>query len=364
MRKRRSLFYYSTQILMVLLLTGFSTAKVISSKTNKTRENKTENQEAPRFKRNWRQIAPGLTVGGSLRLRSEMKSDFNFNNSMQDYSLTQLRLNLTWAPKPWITLFLEGQDARVFGEELIASPGINENATPNIFADDFDLHQGYVDLKLSSGKVPVKIRAGRQKFNLGTQRLIASLEWVNTARVWDGLKMTLGKEKKRTLNVIASRLVPVNPGKFNAHKMTGSRYFNSYLHALYFTDWLLFPNTQFEVEAYWMLRNEGSVGDEVHTVGTRFGSKRQSWDLNGEVAGQFGQYGGMDQRAFMLHIGGGYTAKMVNNSRFGLAYNFGSGDGDPTDSTRNTFDNLYPLNHAYYGYMDFFSLQNIFITWK
>ena len=184
-----------------------------------------------------------------------------------------------------------------------------------------------MDLKLASGKVPVQIRAGRQKFNCGAQRLVASLEWVNTARVWDGLRMTLGKDKQRTLNVIASRLVPVTPGKFNAHQKTGSRYFNSYLHALYFTDWLLLPNTQFE--AYWMLRNEGSVGDEVHTVGTRFGSKRQSWDLDGEVARQFGRYGGMKQRAFMLHIGGGYTAKTLNNSRFGLAYNFGSGDGNP-----------------------------------
>jgi len=53
----------------------------------------------------------------------------------------------------------------------------------------------------------------------------------------------------------------------------------------------------------------------------------------------------------------------------GLAYNYGSGDSNPADGTHQTFDNLYPLNHAYYGYMDFFSLQNVHnaeavLSWK
>ena len=36
-----------------------------------------------------------------------------------------------------------------------------------------------------------------------------------------------------------------------------------------------------------------------------------------------------------------------------------SGDDDPTDGVHATFDNLYPLNHVYYGYMDLFALQNL-----
>jgi hypothetical protein len=55
----------------------------------------------------------------------------------------------------------------------------------------------------------------------------------------------------------------------------------------------------------------------------------------------------------------GYTFRTLNNSRIGFGYNFGSGDGDPTDAKHTTFDNQYPLNHAYYGFMDFFALQNM-----
>ena len=46
-------------------------------------------------------------------------------------------------------------------------------------------------------------------------------------------------------------------------------------------------------------------------------------------------------------------------SHASVAYNFGTGDTDPDDGLHQTFDNQYPLNHAYYGYMDFFSLQNM-----
>ena len=40
-------------------------------------------------------------------------------------------------------------------------------------------------------------------------------------------------------------------------------------------------------------------------------------------------------------------------------FNYASGDSDKSDGDRGTFDNLYPTNHLFYGYMDFVSLQNI-----
>ncbi len=42
-----------------------------------------------------------------------------------------------------------------------------------------------------------------------------------------------------------------------------------------------------------------------------------------------------------------------------VAYNFATGDDDPLDRDHRTFDNLFPLNHAFYGYMDLFALQNL-----
>ena len=298
-----------------------------------------------------------FTVGGSLRFRGELKDKFNFNDGRQDYFLSQVRVNLKWQPSAWLSFFVEAQDARVFGEDINSAPSINEDARPNVFHDNMDLHQGFADLNFNKFDFPLKLRLGRQKFNLGAMRLVASLEWVNTARVWDGVRATFGKADTRTIDIFGSRVVPVTPDRFNDYQMTGSRYFNSSFWGAYFTDKKVIANSQ--LEAYWLFRNDSSVDDATHTIGSRIASKINQFDLNGEAAVQFGEFGGLDHQAFMLHLEGGYTFKSLNNSRVGVAYNFGSGDDDPNDDKHKTFDNLYPLNHAYYGYMDYFSLQNI-----
>ena len=299
-----------------------------------------------------------LQVGGSLRLRGELKEGFDFSGSgTQDYVLTQLRTNLRWDPRHWIGVFVEGQDARVLGESRTETPAIDQDAVPNVFVDQFDLHQGYVDLHFRLSGQPLTVRLGRQKFNLGAKRLIASLEWVNTARVWDGVRATLGQPKHKTLDLIASRLVPVDPKHFNDYDTTPSRLFNSRFFAGYYIDEASIPAVRFE--GYVLLRAEDRVDDRVWTLGTRWQAGRDPWSAELEAAVQGGEYGGVDHRGLALHAGVTYQAPRFNRNRFGLAYNYGTGDGDPTDDEHWTFDNQYPLNHAYYGYMDLFSLQNM-----
>ena len=295
-------------------------------------------------------------IGASFRLRTEIRDDFKFGSTDpgndEQFLLTQLRVNATWNPATRVAAFVEIQDARIFGEE-----GIDQDAIPNIFADELDLHQGYLQLELSSGELPVDLTVGRQKFNLGAQRLVASLEWVNTARVWDGVRLDLGRTNERTLSVVASKLVPVDPGRFNWHDLTGNRMLDSYFYGAYFTDFGLVEGGR--LEAYWLARHQAEAGDDVQTVGGRLAITRGAWDTELEAAAQFGTWGDETHRAAMVHAALGYTAAGLNASRFGVAYNFGSGDGDPDDGTHQTFDNLYPLNHAFYGYMDFFALQNL-----
>ncbi len=306
--------------------------------------------------------APGtsqqLQVGGSLRLRGELKEGFDFSGGgTQDYFLTQLRVNLRWEPVHWISVFIQGQDARVLGESRMATPAIHQDAIPNVFSDQLDLHQGYADIRHRVAGQPLTFRLGRQKFNLGAKRLVASLEWVNTARVWDGVRVTLGQPKHKTLDLIASRLVPVDPKHFNDYDITPSRLFNSRFFAGYYIDEDSIPEVRFE--GYVLMRAEDRVDDQVMTLGTRWQTGKEPWGVELEAAVQFGEYGGVNHHGLALHADATYQALHLNRSRFGLAYNYGTGDGDPGDDEHWTFDNQYPLNHAYYGYMDLFSLQNI-----
>jgi hypothetical protein len=62
----------------------------------------------------------------------------------------------------------------------------------------------------------------------------------------------------------------------------------------------------------------------------------------------------------MAVIQGGYTfASAWATPRLAAEYSYSSGDSNPHDGTHGTFDNLFPTNHKFYGYMDFISLQNI-----
>ena len=306
------------------------------------------------------EILPGLTVGSELRLRTECRRNARFDRTRpgndEDFLLSRFRVCLTWQPSDRVTGRVELQDARMLGEQAIS-----DTRTPNIFADQLDIHQAYVDVGLpGSAAVPISLRIGRQKLAYGSQRMVSPLEWVNTARVFDGARIGVEAGEGRKLDAFATRLVPVSPTALNDHGPTASRMFNSQLHGVYYTDERLLAGGR--VEGYWLLRREARVDDAVHTVGTRIDAAYGAWSLDAEVAGQSGRHGGLTHRAALLHVGASYTAELPGTPKLGAAYNYGSGDDDPTDGVHRTFDQLYPLGHAYYGYIDLFALQNLHNT--
>lgn len=69
----------------------------------------------------------------------------------------------------------------------------------------------------------------------------------------------------------------------------------------------------------------------------------------------------LDHQAYMVVVQGGYTfTECWATPRLGFEYAHGSGDDNPTDGRHETFENLFPTNHKFYGYMDISSsLQNI-----
>ena len=62
----------------------------------------------------------------------------------------------------------------------------------------------------------------------------------------------------------------------------------------------------------------------------------------------------------MATAGGGYTFSDVAwKPRFGLLYDYASGDRDPGDGVHSTFNQHFPLGHAWFGYLDRVGRQNI-----
>jgi hypothetical protein len=104
----------------------------------------------------------------------------------------------------------------------------------------------------------------------------------------------------------------------------------------------------------------GAGAEERYTVGGRFFTNPKPWDVDVEAAYQFGDFADGDVSAWMVATEGGYTfAEAALAPRVYVGFDVASGDDDPTDGDLETFNQLFPLGHAYFGYIDAIGRQNI-----
>ena len=83
------------------------------------------------------------------------------------------------------------------------------------------------------------------------------------------------------------------------------------------------------------------------------------FDYEAELAGQWGKWAGDTVQAWSWTIDTGYTFDVKCQPRIGAGFDWASGDEDPTDGKVGTFNQLFPLGHKYFGYMDLVGRQNM-----
>jgi hypothetical protein len=124
---------------------------------------------------------------------------------------------------------------------------------------------------------------------------------------------------------------------------------------------------QVELDLYWLgidresKKFNGTSGNENrHTLGARVSGKVPEFFFDYEVEGayQLGEVGSGDISAFMVASQVGYKrTDWVGKPRFYLGFDYASGD-DESGGDVETFNQLFPLGHAYLGFMDFIGRQN------
>ena len=250
---------------------------------------------------------------------------------------------------------------------------MDDQRNPNPEADGpFDFNQGYIVVG-NVKEFPLALKVGRQELNYGDQRLVGASDWNNIGRVWDAAKLHFENPRFWVDGFVANLVIP-RANDFNDHNS------HEYLSGLYASTRTLIPKQ--ETQLYFLADNadaqsanirgtgvNGNTPRDIYTVGARVKSlpgQWHGWDYETEVAGQFGNFAmtatgpRLNDLGYAFHGGGGYTwSKAWGTPRLGLSYNQASGDNNPNDSQHNTFVNLFPTNHKFYGYMDFFSWQNM-----
>lgn len=352
---------------------------------------------SPGILNDWLRSSMGLSnswdFGGSLRLREEIKEGFAIAGSAgsldyrdhgadvnNEYLLGRVRIHGGYSSS-WWGAFVEGQSSFAANDERFAYanspavPGTSKKQGDGPESDTIALRQAYISLGNHS-QFPLSLKIGRQELSYGEERLVGAFAWNNIGRVFDAAKLQLESDWI-SADLFTSRPVIPEDGRFDVSND------HDWFSGLYSTV-ITIPKTILDL--YFLARNSDAqaIADEPHpqfpqpsardiyTVGGRLKSKSGelgNWDYLLDGAYQFGDYRDLrlgaksprlTQDAYMFVAEGGYTVGQAwGRPRFGLEYDFSSGDSNPKDGRHETFDNLFPTNHKFYGYMDFISLQNI-----
>lgn len=313
------------------------------------------NQYLPKF----------LKADVEFRHRLEYRDNFDFNDSRNDrdtFDLWRTRLNLQWIPIKQLKLFTQFQDSRIANDSFVSSKAGFENF--------MDLRQLYVDYEdnimidaVNMNKL--SLRAGRQEFSYGAQRLLGGFNWSNVAQSFDGGKIGAHFSTYHIqLDMFGGEKANIKSPREPDDLFDGSandRMWGYYASAKAFHETL--------IENYLIRRlthknvsfgPSGSSEIDDYTFGGRLKKAfKNGVDYELEAAGQWGNFNDQKVGAAMAVGILGYTFQKPWQPRVAFEFDYGSGDSNASDGKLRTFDNLYPTNHLFYGYIDFISLQNL-----
>lgn len=287
-----------------------------------------------------RDLPSWLNLGGQIRYRGEGQEANNFTpGNDQNFVYQRYRFSVGIKPTNWLKFYGQLQDNRAFGNHKPIDPNAR---------DTFDLRQAWVDIGNDEGWWDLKV--GRQRLLFGSERVVGASEWTNTGRVFDAAKLAIHHGLDR-VDIFASSLVNNAQDEWDHHQQ------GSNLHGIYasFGSWL--PGSK--IEPYILLRTLPIATDENGVVGKAHsytwglraaGNIKKAWNYETEVIGQNGSVTNTTLRS--------WAATVVAERRFDSLFwkpslmgewSFASGDRNQHDGVSNTFDQLYPTNHYYYG---------------
>lgn len=302
-----------------------------------------------------------LSLGGQLRERYENFDNPNFGALPTDDDGFFLHRGLFHAD------FQLGPVFRVFGQYKFALEDGTDGGARATDADESDIQQLFADAKIPlGGKDSVTLRFGRQDLIYGAQRLISPLDWTNTRRTFEGGKASIVTGASTT-DLFWVKPVIVDKEEPNAGD--GNTSFAGVYNTTLLPNVLEGAGTKLEVYGLALNKTKGpasgvqgpvAVDSDTYTVGARFSSAPKPFDFDVEADYQFGQFDNATISAWSLAAEVGYTCTPAPfKPRAFVGFDIASGDDDPTDGDFNRFNQLFPLGHLYFGYIDAIGRQNV-----
>jgi hypothetical protein len=306
-----------------------------------------------------------FATGGEFRYRLYNEVNSRLSGKDNNYDLTRLRVFGDLWYKDTFRVYVE----------FISAQSFNQDLPPNIIDREYNgLQNAFVDLKIldMGDGGPVYVRGGRQELYLGSQRMVSALDWANTRRTFDGVRLFRHSE---SFDVDAwwSRVVIPNATGFNGsdpnqnfagvwteYRPTKTQCFDLY--------WMYLANdNQYSLKTK-LPAPEGALATApytVHTIGARYSG---NLERNKNILFDF------EDMLQLGHSGFNKDGIVAGSTTSGLGYNFSKLPMNPTvwayydyatgssklgSGEMTTFNQLYPFGHYYYGGIDYFGRDNI-----
>jgi hypothetical protein len=207
----------------------------------------------------------------------------------------------------------------------------------------------------------------REELLFGNQRMVSPLDWANVRRTFDLIPHLLYRGKSWSFDAFWSR-----PNIIYARSLNQPNY-NQQFFGTYLT-YKGAPNRLYDFYYLGLLANDqndrplngenGAYG--VHTLGFRYQGEENNWLWEGEAAYQFGWKDDLRRNSPLARNAGAVAAgfgrrfaDLPFKPELWFYYDYASGNDGPNAPTYSTFNQLFPLGHKYFGYMDIVGRQNI-----
>ena len=285
--------------------------------------------------------AADVSLSGQYRLRGEYRNNADYNEDAgDDRAAWTQRVRITANAKATDDTSVKAtiQDTRTLG----ATGVLSDASTSTTITNTVDLHEAYVNIS-NLLEQPVTFRAGRQELAYGDERVIGAFGWSNNARAFDGFKFLYSTD---AVNVDFF-LTNVSEDSVDTDATLND---DSDFNGIYATLKQVIPNNTLDV---YLLHQTDNSNLTRYTAGARLKGAAAGVDYTVELPFQTGEETATtDISAWALAVKAGYTLPTAMKLRVGAEFDMGSGDDDATDNENGTWSDLYPTNHAHFGYAD------------
>ena len=310
-----------------------------------------------------------VEVGGSVRIRGNwFDLDENpFFNGGEDSAFVEqrTRLNVKADFTDEVSVFIEFDDYSIWGDAFRANPYTGLDGAGGA---DVALYQSYIEVNNAWG-LPIRTRIGRQEIELGSEWLVGNQDAssIYTGLSFDGIRTTYTADSF-TVDAMSLKLnesfEDFGDGDVNLYGIYGSY--------IGLEDW--------QFDAYWMYVTEneddrtglapignavfglGTSDADLHTIGLRGAGTYGAFDLESEVAFQFGDVerldpgffnffgdNDLDYDAFAFNLEAGYTFDITWTPRvyLGAAFFEGGDQGQNNGFFGNNNNNDLSFNRLF-----------------